>query len=248
VNSGEGGFLTSNDDDLMARCIVMSGSYGHYAKNRSRPKDLGVFEKIYPMTPNFSMRMTEIAGALIYHQLPGLEDRIVKYNQRWTILYEGLKNVLWVPHFLPKNWSKRPSSCSKGGVTGTQAATTQSLDETRIVGSSFQFNLYSPLEKAELSPTMYEKCRRFSDLLAKNGVTHAWFGRKEYVGFTSTYKHWKHSHDPEKDILEQTDELLDTFFDIPLYHTLDWSDDDFHNLVEVIRWTREELDQVNSKM
>ena len=50
INSGEGGFITSDDDELMARATILSGSYMLYRRHESAPAD-EVFDRIPPRHP-----------------------------------------------------------------------------------------------------------------------------------------------------------------------------------------------------
>ena len=45
LNSGEGGFLTTNDTDIMAKAVIHSGSYMLYENHIARP-DSAVFDKV----------------------------------------------------------------------------------------------------------------------------------------------------------------------------------------------------------
>jgi len=56
INSGEGGFLTTNDEEVMAKAIIHSGSYMLYDRHGTVP-DPAVFEEIKLNTPNYSGRM-----------------------------------------------------------------------------------------------------------------------------------------------------------------------------------------------
>ncbi len=92
VNSGEGGLLVTDDEDLAARAVLMSGSYMLYAQHGARPTD-EVFERHRLTTPNFSMRMSGLAAALVRPQLGLLEQRAETWNARYHQLAEGLRAV-----------------------------------------------------------------------------------------------------------------------------------------------------------
>lgn len=85
INSGEGGLLVTDDDLVAARAIIMSGSYMMYAQNGARP-DLSVFEPIRDETPNFSMRMTDVAAALLRPQIAMLPTWVKAWNARYDTL------------------------------------------------------------------------------------------------------------------------------------------------------------------
>ena len=85
MNSGEGGFLTTDDDEMAARAIIHSGSYMLYDRHGTLPPD-EVFEKIKLETANFSCRMDNLRATIIRSQMPHLEHNI----QRWNRLYDTL--------------------------------------------------------------------------------------------------------------------------------------------------------------
>lgn len=79
LNAGEGGFLVLDDDDRAARAILHSGSYMLHAQHRSAPPPevIAAWEE---QTPNFSMRMTALAAALLRPQLQDLPRRAARWN------------------------------------------------------------------------------------------------------------------------------------------------------------------------
>jgi len=85
VNSGEGGLLVTNDEDIAAKAILLSGSYMLYAQHGAAP-GAEVFDRHRLHMPNWSMRMSALAGALVRSQLGLLEERAA----RWRHLYDRL--------------------------------------------------------------------------------------------------------------------------------------------------------------
>ncbi|PHP27057.1 DegT/DnrJ/EryC1/StrS family aminotransferase [Limimaricola cinnabarinus] len=79
MNSGEGGFLTTDDPELMARAIIMSGSYMLYERHGAAPPP-EVFERIRLETPNMSARMDNLRAAILLPQLDRLDDAIARWN------------------------------------------------------------------------------------------------------------------------------------------------------------------------
>ncbi|MCV2876638.1 DegT/DnrJ/EryC1/StrS family aminotransferase [Rhodobacteraceae bacterium XHP0102] len=94
INSGEGGFLTTDDAEIMARAILLSGSYMLYTRHRAAPPP-EVFENLRFETPNVSGRMDNLRAAILRPQLADLPRQV----KRWRTLYErmevGLANL---PH------------------------------------------------------------------------------------------------------------------------------------------------------
>ncbi|HEY5796583.1 MAG TPA: DegT/DnrJ/EryC1/StrS aminotransferase family protein [Bosea sp. (in: a-proteobacteria)] len=85
LNAGEGGFLVLDDDDRIARAILHSGSYMLHAQHRSAPPPevIAAWEE---QTPNFSMRMTALAAALLRPQLHDLPRRA----ERWNAIHDRI--------------------------------------------------------------------------------------------------------------------------------------------------------------
>lgn len=82
LNSGEGGFLVSDDADFMARAIILSGSYMLYARHGAAPSE-DHFRQARLDMPNTSARMDNLRAALLRPQLSQIEDAIGRWNDRY---------------------------------------------------------------------------------------------------------------------------------------------------------------------
>ena len=89
INSGEGGLLVTDDEDVCAQAILMSGSYMLYSQHTSSPGP-EVFERWRYRTPNFSMRLSNQAAAMLRPQLQDMPRRAA----RWNGLYAQLDYAL----------------------------------------------------------------------------------------------------------------------------------------------------------
>jgi len=116
LNSGEGGLLTSNDEEFMARAIIYSGSYMLYERHGAAPSSK-VFEEIRLETPNYSGRMDNLRASILRPQLKNLEKNINRWNKRYQIVETELNKVQGIE--VP-----------------------QRLKEERYVGSSIQFRIH----------------------------------------------------------------------------------------------------------
>jgi len=92
LNSGEGGLLTSNDEEFMARAIIYSGSYMLYERHGAAPSSK-VFEEIRLETPNYSGRMDNLRASILRPQLKNLEKNINRWNERYQIVETELNKV-----------------------------------------------------------------------------------------------------------------------------------------------------------
>jgi dTDP-4-amino-4,6-dideoxygalactose transaminase len=92
LNSGEGGLLTSNDEEFMARAIIYSGSYMLYERHGAAPSPK-VFEEIRLETPNYSGRMDNLRASILRPQLKNLEKNINRWNARYQAVESELKEI-----------------------------------------------------------------------------------------------------------------------------------------------------------
>lgn len=134
LNSGEGGILTSNDAEFMARAIILSGSYMLYEKHGAAP-DPSVFADIRLQTPNCSGRMDNLRAAILRPQLADLENNIERWNKRYRIIEQRLskQNAVQLP-MRPKDESFVGSSFQFliPGITAREAR--NFIDATQKLG------------------------------------------------------------------------------------------------------------------
>ncbi len=133
MNSGEGGLLVTDDEDVIAKAILYSGSYMLYENHLSRPA-LEVFDRHKFLIPNFSLRMSNLQAALLRPQLALLEDNCRRWNERYQILEGALSDI---PHLIVP---QRPA-------------------KEHYVGSSFQFAL-SGLDRSQVQGFIAECGKR----------------------------------------------------------------------------------------
>lgn len=115
VNSGEGGFLVTDDAEVAARAIMLSGSYMMYERHAAGPP-ADAFENVRYETPNISGRMDNLRAAILRPQLRTLDERVDRWNERYAAIEAGLRGT--------------------PGLTVIERP-----EEERIVGSSIQFLL-----------------------------------------------------------------------------------------------------------
>ena len=93
INSGEGGILISDDAEIMARAVLLSGSYMLYAKHPAAPPP-EVFEAIRMEVPNVSGRMDNLRAAIQRPQLALLDQRVARWGGLYRTLEAGLDDTL----------------------------------------------------------------------------------------------------------------------------------------------------------
>jgi len=74
INAGEGGIMVSNDADLIARAVIMSGAYEHNWKKH--PVLQAAFARWQNKLPLYNLRMNNLSAAVIRPQLPELARRV----------------------------------------------------------------------------------------------------------------------------------------------------------------------------
>ncbi|MDE4173995.1 DegT/DnrJ/EryC1/StrS family aminotransferase [Phaeobacter sp. PT47_59] len=92
VNSGEGGLLITDDAELAARAIMLSGSYMLYGRHLAAP-DPEVFEQVKYETPNISGRMDNLRAAILRPQLRDLQAQVARWNERYRTVEAGLRGT-----------------------------------------------------------------------------------------------------------------------------------------------------------
>ena len=90
MNSGEGGFLTTDDEEIAARAIIHTGSYMLYGRHGNAPSE-EAFRKVRLETPNMSARLDNLRAALLRDQLKKLDQNIHRWNERYQTLETGLR-------------------------------------------------------------------------------------------------------------------------------------------------------------
>ncbi len=92
MNSGEGGLLTTDDAEIAARAIMLSGSYMLYERHGTAPP-IETFGSIRLETPNCSARLDNLRAAILRAQLPNLDNNIQCWNTRYRTIENGLRNA-----------------------------------------------------------------------------------------------------------------------------------------------------------
>ena len=92
VNSGEGGLLVTDDPQVAARALILSGSYMMYEKHLAGPPP-EAFDQIKYETPNISGRMDNLRAALLRPQLHDLGAQVARWNERYFTVEAGLRNT-----------------------------------------------------------------------------------------------------------------------------------------------------------
>ncbi len=82
INAGEGGIMISDDADLVARAVIMSGAYEHNWKKHKGPHGDNspeleqAFARWQNKLPLYNLRMSNLSAAVIRPQIPELARRV----------------------------------------------------------------------------------------------------------------------------------------------------------------------------
>ena len=101
VNAGEGGILITDDPELAARCIIMSGAYEeNWKKHPGLQNSFGHWQNRLPL---YNMRMQNLSAAVIRPQLPEIAGRVAKGRLNHDYVADQLNESPWldVPPPLP---------------------------------------------------------------------------------------------------------------------------------------------------
>jgi len=92
VNSGEGGFLITDDEEIAAKAVILSGSYMLFERHLAAPSP-EVFERVKYVTPNVSGRMDNLRAAILRPQLRDLDTQVQRWNERYVAVEKGLRGT-----------------------------------------------------------------------------------------------------------------------------------------------------------
>ncbi len=122
INAGEGGIMVTDDADLIARAIIMSGAYEHNWKKH--PVLLNAFARWQNKLPLYNLRLNTLSAAIIRPQLAELSRRVADGRRNHDHVAARLNASPWleVPEKLPAE-NRAPDSIQFNmiGMTAAQA-------------------------------------------------------------------------------------------------------------------------------
>ena len=94
LNSGEGGIFITDNPELFAKAVIMSGAYEHnWIKHQG---DQVNFKKWQNKLPLYNLRINNLSAALINAQLPELNSRVEKGRRNHDFTAERLNKSPWI--------------------------------------------------------------------------------------------------------------------------------------------------------
>ncbi|MEZ5755198.1 MAG: aminotransferase class I/II-fold pyridoxal phosphate-dependent enzyme [Paracoccaceae bacterium] len=109
VNAGEGGIMVTDDPELAARAIIMSGAYEeNWKKHPGLSNSCAHWQNKLPL---YNLRMQNLSAAVIRPQLPEVARRVAqgRANHDWVAAQLNACGLLEVPPALPQE-NRAPDS------------------------------------------------------------------------------------------------------------------------------------------
>lgn len=160
INSGEGGLLISDDAELMARAILLSGSYMLYARHGAAP-EAEVFDRVKYDTPNVSGRMDHLRAAILRPQLADLPRQAARWNALYRVLEAGLAGAPGIAlthrpeqeHFVASSFQLRLPEADPGAVAAYVARCAARGVELKWFGAPEPHGFTSRYDSWRYAPT-----------------------------------------------------------------------------------------------
>lgn len=98
VNAGEGGILITDDADLLAQAVIMSGAYEHnWRKHGEIDTALeAAFARWQNRLPLYNLRLSNLSAAVIRPQLPLVAERVTKGRSNHDYVAAKLSQSPWL--------------------------------------------------------------------------------------------------------------------------------------------------------
>lgn len=131
MNSGEGGLLTTDDPELIAKAIINSGSYMLFERHLARP-DMEVFDAIKKQVPNYSCRMDNLRASMLRFQLRNLDKQCDRWNSRYVLLETALNKIPYISCPMRPEAEKYVGSSIQFTISGQSPETIQLFLSTTL--------------------------------------------------------------------------------------------------------------------
>ena len=137
INAGEGGIMITDDPDLVARAIIMSGAYEHNWNKHPVLQD--AFASWQNQLPLYNLRLSNLSAAVIRPQLPHLAKRVSDGRRNHDYVAELLNQTphITVPSPL-KGEDRAPDSIQFNLVDMDDAQVRRFAESAATVGVKVQ--------------------------------------------------------------------------------------------------------------
>jgi len=102
LNSGEGGIMITNDPDIVARAVIMSGAYEHNWKKHQCQTEEDVqalteaFGKWQNQLPLYNLRLNNLSAAIVRPQLAEVARRVRDGRRNHDYVADKLNSSPWI--------------------------------------------------------------------------------------------------------------------------------------------------------
>lgn len=98
VNAGEGGILITDDADLLAQAVIMSGAYEHNWRKHGEIDEAleAAFARWQNRLPLYNLRLSNLSAAVIRPQLPLVAERVTKGRSNHDYVAAKLEQSPWL--------------------------------------------------------------------------------------------------------------------------------------------------------
>jgi len=137
LNAGEGGIFLTEDADLIARAVILSGAYEHNWKKH--PVLHEAFSKWQNKLPLYNLRMSNLSAAVIRPQLPELPRRVRDDRRNHDHVAARINESPWItipPSLLQEE--RAPDSIQFTLCDMSDAAVDAFVDTAKSMGVSIQ--------------------------------------------------------------------------------------------------------------
>ncbi|EAQ10575.1 MULTISPECIES: aminotransferase class I/II-fold pyridoxal phosphate-dependent enzyme [Maritimibacter] len=145
LNAGEGGILITDDADIIARAVIMSGAYEHNWKKHKGPHGDNTteleeaFGRWQNKLPLYNTRLSNLSAAVIRPQIPELERRVTDGLRNHDYVAAKLNESPWIDVPAPLAAETRaPDSIQFNLVDMTDDETRAFMDAAKVRGVSVQ--------------------------------------------------------------------------------------------------------------
>ncbi len=134
VNGGEGGMLITDDDDVIAHAIIMSGAYEHNWQKHLTGSN--AFAKVQNALPLYNLRMNNLSAAVIRPQLAEIPRRVRdgRANHDHVAARLNASPYIEVPPPLPQEL-RAPDSIQFNLVNFSESEARRLMAETKRSGA-----------------------------------------------------------------------------------------------------------------
>lgn len=137
INAGEGGILITDDPDLIARAVIMSGAYEHNWKKHPVLQDR--FSKWQNKLPLYNTRLNNLSAAIIRPQIDELPRRVRDGLRNHDYVASILNGSMWIDVPAPLDGETRAPDSIQFNLVGMSDEDVRAFaDEAESRGVSVQ--------------------------------------------------------------------------------------------------------------